>query len=85
MRQQTLSQRESIADAIASEAKSIAPVLEGDYRGGMHVTVSGTTVMVVDTDEAAIHKEYGTADTPAHASLTNAALKHGKYQGMRPR
>nr|DAJ31973.1 MAG TPA: hypothetical protein [Caudoviricetes sp.]DAK89430.1 MAG TPA: hypothetical protein [Caudoviricetes sp.]DAO82737.1 MAG TPA: hypothetical protein [Caudoviricetes sp.]DAQ85100.1 MAG TPA: hypothetical protein [Caudoviricetes sp.]DAT71233.1 MAG TPA: hypothetical protein [Caudoviricetes sp.] len=42
-------------------------------------------VRVVDNDELAIHKEYGTADTPAHATLTGTAMRFGRYRGMRPR
>ena len=85
IRRQSLPQRQRIADEVAAEAQSNAPVLTGVYRDGIHVTVTGTTVTVVDTDDTALHKEYGTSDTPAHAALTNAAMRRGRYQGMRPR
>lgn len=81
----SLNQRKKIADEIAAEAQSNAPVLTGQYRDGIHVTVTGTTVKVVDTDDTALHKEYGTSDTPAHAVLTSAAMRRGRYQGMKPR
>lgn len=55
------------------------------YRDGISVAVEGVTVKVIDSDDDAIHKEYGTSDTPAHAALTTAAMAHGKYSGMRPR
>lgn len=78
-------EREQIAERIAADAKSSAPVVSGRYRNGIHVTVEGDQVRVVDDDEAAIHKEYGTSDTPAHAVLTDAARKRGKYTGTTPK
>ncbi len=77
--------RKKIAQEIASQAKAIAPVLTGDYRDGIGVNAQGTMVRVVDNDELSIHKEYGTADTPAHAVLTGTAMRFGRYRGMRPR
>lgn len=85
VREETLARRKRIADQIAADARATAPVLTGQFRGGIDVHVSGTLVQVVDTDETSIHKEYGTSDTPAHAVLTNAAMPYGKYRGMRPR
>ena len=85
LRRQTVPARKKIAQEIASQAKAIAPVLTGDYRDGIGANVRGTMVRVVNNDETAIHKEYGTADTPAHAVLTNAAMRFGRYRGMRPR
>lgn len=72
--------REAIAQQIASEARAAAPVLTGEFRDGIHAD----GVRVVDDDETAVHKEYGTSDTPAHATLTDAARRHGKYTGMQP-
>jgi len=85
LRRQTAPARKKIAQEIASQAKAVAPVLTGDYRDGIGVNVRGTMVRVVDNDELAIHKEYGTADTPAHATLTGTAMRFGRYRGMRPR
>lgn len=78
-------QRVQIANQIAGEAQAAAPVVSGAYRNGIHVSVEGDAVRVVDDDDAAIHKEYGTSDTPAHAVLTDAARSHGKYSGTQPK
>lgn len=77
--------RVKIAEQAAAEAISAAPVVSGRYRNGIHVQVSGDDVRLVDDDPDAIHKEYGTSDTPAHAVLTDAARSHGKYSGMQPK
>ncbi len=69
---------------MADDARAAAPVLTGKYRDGVGVTVSGTDVKLVDEDDLAIHKEYGTSDTPAHATLINAASAYGTYHGRRP-
>lgn len=84
-RAESLKGRREIATRIANDARGSAPVLTGAYRDGMTVETSGSTVRVVDNDPDAIHKEYGTSDTPAHASLTNAAMQYGRYSGTRPR
>lgn len=76
--------RVEIAEQVAHEAISAAPVLTGEFRSGIGVEVSGDDVRVVDNDETADFKEYGTVDTPAHATLTDAARHHGKYSGMQP-
>ncbi|QXB17891.1 HK97 gp10 family phage protein [Corynebacterium coyleae] len=78
-------ERVRIAKEIMMDARPLAPVLTGAYRGGIDIKVDGLDVSVVDSDEDAIYKEYGTSDTPAHAALTTAAMKHGRYRGMRPR
>jgi hypothetical protein len=78
-------ERGKIAEQVARTAISNAPVLTGEYRGGIGVKVSGDDVSVVDEDPEAGFKEYGTADTPAHATLTDAARQYGKYSGMQPR
>lgn len=77
--------RVQIAEEIAAEARAAAPVLTGQYRDGIHADVAGADVRVVDDDPTAGFKEYGTSHTPAHATLTDAARKHGKYSGMKPR
>lgn len=77
--------RTKIAGEIAAEARATAPVVSGAYRNGVTVSVEGDQVRVVDEDDTAIHKEYGTGDTPAHAVLTDAARKRGKYTGTQPR
>lgn len=85
LRRETKSDRMDVASRILNEARATAPVLEGDYRGGMHIESSGDEVSVVDSDPEAIYKEFGTSQTPAHASLTNAARRYGKYTGWQPR
>lgn len=72
--------REEIAQQIASDASAAAPVLTGAFRNGIHAD----GVRVLDDDPDAFYKEYGTSDTPAHATLTDAARKYGKYTGMQP-
>lgn len=81
----SLQGRTEIAEKIAEEARAAAPVLTGAYRDGIHAEVDGNNVRVVDDDEDAIYKEYGTSRTPAHATLTDAARKYGKYSGTQPR
>jgi hypothetical protein len=77
--------RVQVAQEIAAEAQADAPVLTGAYRNGIEVQVDGDRVSVVDMDPESIYKEYGTSDTPAHASLTEAAMRHGRYTGWQPR
>ena len=78
-------QRRQIASEIASEARANAPVRTGEYRDGIGVRDEGDRVFVEDTDPEAIWKEYGTSTTPAHAVLTDAARKHGRYTGWQPK
>jgi hypothetical protein len=78
-------ERARIAREAAAEARADAPVRTGAYRDGIGVEVSGDEVRIVDTDPEAVHKEYGTVDTPAHAVLTDAARKRGRYRGWEPR
>lgn len=73
-----------IAEEIVSVGRGTAPRDTGEYAGGMGVEVRGDTVFAVDTDPEAGWKEYGTVDTPAHASLTDAARQFGKYTGIQP-
>jgi hypothetical protein len=77
--------RAQIAEEIEIEARATAPVVTGAYRDGIHVEVNGDDVRVVDDDPTAGFKEYGTSTHAAHATLTDAARKHGKYTGMKPR
>lgn len=85
VRAESVQGREEIATEIAALARSDAPVLTGAYRGGIVVRTYGERVLVVDDDEDAIFKEYGTVDTPAHAALTDAARAYGRYSGWQPR
>ena len=78
-------QRAQIAHQIGDEARAEAPVLTSAYRDGVSVEVDGSDVMIVDNDPDAFYKEYGTSKTPAHATLTNAASRHGAYTGFSPR
>jgi hypothetical protein len=78
-------QRARIAHQAAADARADAPVRSGEFRGGIGVEVNGDQVMLVDNDPEAFYKEYGTADTPAHATLTDAARKYGRYSGFQPK
>lgn len=77
--------RAQIAHQAAATARANAPVQTGEYRGGIGVEVNGDQVLIVDNDPEAFYKEYGTADTPAHAALTDAARQHGRYSGYQPK
>lgn len=77
--------RQKIAAEIAADARSRAPVLTGAYRGGIGVKTQGDRVFVVDSDPESSYKEFGTIDTTAHATLTDAARKRGKYKGRQPK
>lgn len=74
-----------IAQRAAGEAIAAAPVLTGAYRGGIHAVRRGDQAAIVDDDPDAGYKEYGTVDTPAHATLTDAARRYGRYRGITPR
>lgn len=77
--------RVQVAEQIVADARPVAPVETGEYQTGMAVEVDGDTVAAVDNDPEAGFKEYGTSDTPAHATLTNAARRYGKYSGVQPK
>ncbi|ATE58376.1 hypothetical protein CNX65_25090 [Actinosynnema pretiosum] len=77
--------RVTIASTIAEEARDTARVLTGAFRDGIGVVADGDHVRVVDTDPLGAFKEYGTADSEAQATLTDAARRHGRYRGTRPR
>lgn len=85
VRKETVDSRREIANEIAGEARSTAPRLTGAFSSGISVEVDGATVRVVNNDPDAIHKEYGTSRTPAHATMTSASMARGRYSGMRPR
>lgn len=78
-------QRAQIAREAAADARADAPVQTGEYRDGIGVEVEGDVVRIVDNDPESVYKEYGTVDTPAHAVLTDAARKRGRYTGWNPR
>ena len=73
--------RAEIARQIVDVHRGSAPVVTGAYRDGATVVTSGDDVSVVNRDPAAVYKEYGTSDTPAHATMTNAARRFGRYTG----
>lgn len=77
--------RAEIASQIAEIARGAAPVDTGEYRGGIGSSVEGDDVKVFNDDPEAGYKEYGTSDTPAHASLTDAARQFGRYTGTQPK
>lgn len=77
--------RAEIAGQAADLARATAPVRSGEFLSGIGVEVNGADVTLVDDDPEAFWKEYGTADTPAHATLTRAASQFGRYSGMSPR
>jgi hypothetical protein len=74
--------RAKIAHQAAGDARATAPVETGEYRSGVGVEVGGSRVAIVNNDPEAGYKEYGTSDTPAHMTMTNAARKYGRYSGM---
>lgn len=80
----TVSERREIAHRIVDDYTATAPVRTGAFRSDAEVVVRGTEVSVVDDDPTSFYKEYGTSDTPAAATLTNAARKQGKYTGWKP-
>ncbi|WP_280389311.1 HK97 gp10 family phage protein [Nocardia wallacei] len=77
--------RREVAAEVAADARASAAVFTGAYRDGIGVEASGDDVHVVDDDEDAVYKEYGTSDTPAHAALTDAARQRGRYSGWQPK
>lgn len=85
VRNASTAHRTRVAQEMAAEVRAAAPVRSGAFRDGVSVEVAGTQVRLVDWDPTSIHKEYGTADTPAHAVFTDAAIRRGRYRGMRPK
>lgn len=78
-------ERVQVANDIVGVHRDTAPVVTGAYRDGATVNVAGDDVSVLNRDPDAIYKEFGTGDTPAHASMTNAARQFGRYSGWSPR
>ena len=74
-----------IAGQIADEARSSAPVETGTFQTSISAQRDGNRASVIADDEVAFYIEYGTSDTPAHGTMTNAARKFGRYTGMTPR
>jgi len=74
-----------IAQAIVDDARGSAPVETGEFRNSMAVAGGGDKVYAEAQSDESFYIEYGTSDTPAHATMTNAARKFGKYTGMQPR
>lgn len=77
--------RVEVAGQIAESARGSAPVETGKFRDSINVQQSGDEVAVVNNDPVAGYIEYGTSDTPAHATMTNAARQFGRYTGITPR
>lgn len=77
--------RVEVATRAAGIARSTAPVESGEFQSGVGVEVNGDQVSIVNSDPEAGYKEYGTSDTPAHATMTNAAKQFGRYTGYQPR
>lgn len=73
--------RVEIAHDIVGVHRGSAPVDTGAYRDGPTVVVAGDDVSVVQRDPEGRYKEYGTEDTPVHATMTNAARQFGRYTG----
>lgn len=75
--------RATTARLAAAHARTTAPVVTGAYRDGIGVRVNQGTgaVNLVDDDPLATIKEYGTVDTPAHMTLTNAVRRYGRLAG----
>lgn len=77
--------RVGIAKAIVGDHRATAPVDSGEYRDGATVAQRGDEVAVFNRDPESVWKELGTEDTPAHATMINAARKYGRYSGWGPR
>lgn len=77
--------RVEVAKAVVATHRGNAPVVTGAYRDGAAVVQSGDDVSVVNRDPDAVFKEYGTEDTPVHATMTNAARQYGRYTGWAAR
>lgn len=84
LKRETRKGREQIAGRILNDARASAPVDTGEFRNRFSME-PGEDPRVVNSDPGAQYIEYGTSDTPAHGTLTNAARKYGKYTGWTPR
>lgn len=70
-----------IAHEAADVARTTAPVESGEYRAGAGVRLEGDEVAIINSDPESHYKEYGTSDTVAHMTMTNAARQFGRYTG----
>lgn len=84
-REASVPERTEIAEQAADDARATARVDTGEFKAGIGVEVDGTLVRIVNNDPEAGFKEYGTSDTPAQATMTNAARRYGKYSGVTPK
>lgn len=78
-------ERVDVARAAAALHRATAPVDSGAYRDGATTGQRGDDVLIWNRDPDSRYKEYGTEDTPAHATMTNAARQFGRYTGWSPR
>lgn len=76
--------RVDVARDIVATHRGTAPVDDGTFRDGAAVWQAGDDVSVINRDPTAKFKEYGTEDTPAHGTMTNAARRYGRYTGWKP-
>jgi len=84
-RRLSVDERADIAEHAADDARAAARVDTGEFKTGIGVEVDGTLVRLVNNDPEAGFKEYGTSDTAAQATMTNAARRYGKYSGVQPK
>lgn len=84
-REASVDERADVASRAADDARATAHVDTGEFKAGIGVEVDGTLVRIVNNDPEAGYKEYGTADTAAQATMTNAARRYGKYSGVQPK
>lgn len=77
--------RYTIASQAADAARATAHVATGEFKSAIGVEVDGTLVRIVNNDDTAGFKEYGTSDTAPQATMTNAARRYGKYSGVTPK
>lgn len=66
-----------IAAQAADVARGTAPVDTGHFQA----SISSSGRLIINSDEAAAHIEFGTSDTIAHFTMVNAARQFGRYTG----
>lgn len=76
--------RVEVAHQAAAVASGTAHVDTGEFQQGIGVEVDGDRVQLVNNDPEAGYKEYGTVDTAAQATMTDAARQFGRYTGVTP-
>ena len=69
---------EVVAEEIAEHARRRAPVLSGELRDSIHVTLRGRSLAVVAGAPYAAHVEFGTIDTPTQPFMRPAVTKGRK-------